>query len=153
MTLLIKFAIVFAAIGLAISLGFGFWSGNSLTHVLVTALICTILSAAIGAGVYQTLKARVPEVLEIFEFSGGADVAGDDGGVSEFASDELAVGAEEGDLDSTVAAGLDGDTDLESEGAGKAQNFGDHILVENVKIKNEPKLMAQAIKTLLGKDD
>lgn len=35
----------------------------------------------------------------------------------------------------------------------KADKFGDHIIVENIAIKNEPKLMAEAIRTMLAKDD
>lgn len=151
MTLLIKFIIAFSVTGLAISLGFGFWSGNSLTHVLVTALICTILSAAIGAGVFQTLKSRVPEVLEIFEFSGAGSA--EDVDVEEPASYAGESGLETEDIGADSIDAEPVATADESEGAGKAQNFGDHLLVENVKIKNEPKLMAQAIKTLLGKED
>lgn len=35
----------------------------------------------------------------------------------------------------------------------KSGNFGDHIMVENIAIKNEPKLMAEAIRTMLARDD
>ncbi len=80
MSLQIKFIAVFALLGLAVSLTFGLMSGNSLTHVLVTALICTVLSAALGVGVYQVLKNRVPEFLDLLSGSGDAsDLAEDEG--------------------------------------------------------------------------
>ena len=41
----------------------------------------------------------------------------------------------------------------EAEPQGETQVFGDHILVNKVKIKNEPKLIAQAIRTMLSKDE
>lgn len=35
----------------------------------------------------------------------------------------------------------------------KDGKYGDHIMRENIAIKNEPKLMAEAIRTMLAKDD
>ena len=146
MSLQIKFIAVFALLGLAVSLTFGLMSGNSLTHVLVTALICTVLSAALGVGVYQVLKNRVPEFLDLLSGSGDA---------SDLAEDEL------GGLDDSLA--LSEDDDLAGEGASEGafaesaeperKEFGDHILVDKVKVKNNPRLMASAIRTMLSRDE
>lgn len=32
-------------------------------------------------------------------------------------------------------------------------NYGDHIVVDNIPIKNEPKLMAEAVRTMMANDD
>ncbi|HBS04274.1 MAG TPA: hypothetical protein DEA96_04860 [Leptospiraceae bacterium] len=144
MSLQIKFTAVFALLGLAVSLVFGLMSGNSLTHVVITALICTVLSAALGVGVYQVLKNRVPEFLDLLSGSGEA---------SDLAEDEL------GSLDALDASG---DEDLPDEGGEspfaegtepERKEFGDHILVDKVKVKNNPRLMASAIRTMLSRDE
>ncbi|MCB1166715.1 MAG: hypothetical protein KDK37_00635 [Leptospiraceae bacterium] len=146
MSLQIKFIAIFSILGLAISIAFGLMSGNSLTHVVITALICTVLSAALGVGVYQVLKNRVPEFLDLLSGAGDA---------SELAEDDL------GGLDSLDAEG--GDIPLPEEGAAESafaegmeperKEFGDHILVDKVKVKNNPRLMASAIRTMLSRDE
>ena len=145
MSLQIKFIAVFALLGLAVSLVFGLMSGNSLTHVVITALICTVLSAALGVGVYQVLKNRVPEFLDLLSGSGEA---------SDLAEDEL------GGLDD--ALDVSGDEDLPDAGGEspfaegtepERKEFGDHILVDKVKVKNNPRLMASAIRTMLSRDE
>ncbi|GIX42120.1 MAG: hypothetical protein KatS3mg129_1853 [Leptospiraceae bacterium] len=46
--------------------------------------------------------------------------------------------------------GMEEDTTIKEE---KPKQFGDHILVDKIAIKNEPKLMAEAIRTMLSKDE
>ena len=145
MTLIIKFIASFAATGLLISLCAGFLAGNRLVSILVTGLVCLVLSAALGAGVYKVLEIRVPEFLEIFESSGLSAAMSS---LSEDGAEEssLPVESSSGDFSGFESGSMDG------EGA-ENQAFGDHILVDNIKIKNEPKLMAEAIRTLLAKDE
>ncbi len=144
MSLQIKFIAVFALLGLVVSLVFGLMSGNSLTHVLITALICTVLSAALGVGVYQVLKNRVPEFLDLLSGTGEA---------SDLAEDEL------GDLDALGASGdedlpdADGESPFAEGTEPERKEFGDHILVDKVKVKNNPRLMASAIRTMLSRDE
>ena len=148
MSLQIKFIAVFSVLGLAVSLAFGLMSGNSLTHVLITALICTVLSAALGVGVYQVLKNRVPEFLDLLSGSGGA---------SELAEGDLdaldeGLDVPEGGLD-LAEDGADGDSPFGDGGEPERKEFGDHILVDKVKVKNNPRLMASAIRTMLSRDE
>jgi len=63
MGLLIKFSIGFAIVGLIISLAFGVIGGNRPVHIATTALVCTILAGAIGAGVCRFIEMKVPELL------------------------------------------------------------------------------------------
>lgn len=144
MGLMLKFAAAFAALGLVISVAFGFLGGNRWTAVVTTALLCTVFSAGLGVGVLKVLEARVPEFLAIFE---GGIVLDEENApdASDFANDAgedvFGGGAEAGMGEAAAAA------------AGDSKHFGDHILVNKVKIKNEPRLMAAAIKTMLARDE
>ena len=145
MNLMLKFAAVFAVVGLLISVVFGFVGGNRFGSILITSVVCTILAGGLGVGVYKILEERVPEFLDLFR----SDVA--------YESD--------GDYDSSnVSAGMDADDDVtdltqsfdaeQTQAAGdNTKTFGDHIIVGDIQLKNEPKLMAAAIKTLLARDD
>ena len=134
------------------SLIFALLSGNRWSHSVFVVTICTLLSAGLGFVVFSVIKAKVPEFFEIL------------GGLAEFSTSQRAPS----DFDETSFNDYsDGNEeprqvplDDESEPAmvspvasGSSQHFGDHILVDKVKIKNEPKLMAEAIRTLLAKED
>ncbi|MCE9599254.1 MAG: hypothetical protein K8S54_14925 [Spirochaetia bacterium] len=161
MGLLLKFAAGFAIAGLIISLAFGFIGGNRPTNILVTALICTLVSAAIGAGVCKFLEQRVPELFAILDNQAPmrsevmSDSYADDG------VDSIAIPDGEVTADDTVPNTLAGHTTTgtvaspaaNASSSGSAGVYGDHIVVNKVKIKNEPKLIAAAIRTLLAKDD
>lgn len=143
MNLMIKFAGVFAVLGLIISLTFGFLAGNGWTAVLLTGFVCTALSGGLGVGVLKVLEIRVPEFLRLFE---GGMVLDEENApdLADFENEGQPLGEGElGGVDDEVAT---------PKGA-ESKQFGDHILVNKVKIKNEPKLMAEAIKTMLARDD
>ncbi len=147
MSLLYKFIIVFAVLGLIISVSVGFAVGNRLTHVLVTALICTLLSGFLGVGVYKVLEIKIPEFFEYFGAYSSNDY-----------SAEVDTGASFGDDVSETRENMPGALDDEIQepanvADGETQIFGDHILVNKVKIKNEPKLIADAIRTMIAKDE
>jgi len=144
MSLLVKFIAGFAALGLIISLTFSLLGGNRITSVVVTTIVCTLLSAAMGLGTYKTLEMRVPEFLEFL------------GGLGSFESAE--TGTDKSYFDSEDSETEFGDNDAaqasaQAEDSTETKVFGDHILVNKVKIKNEPKLIAQAIRTMLAKDN
>ena len=138
----IIFSAVFAAIGFVISLSVGLIVQNEILYVIWVAVICLILSGALGIGVYKVLELKVPEFLSILKGEAIYAAEGDmDPDLSEesLASTPGRSDGEDGDI-------LEGDPD-------KAKVFGDHIIVNKVKIKNEPKLIAQAIQTMLAKDN
>lgn len=142
MTLLIKFVAVFAVLGLVISTVFGILGGNRLAPLIVTSLVCTLLSAAVGGGAYKILEQRVPEFLEFFQPTAG--YADDEYGDAEYGE------GEEGEYAGGEGAeGMDGD----DEGGADGGVFGDHIIVNKIKIKNEPKLLAEAIRTMMARDE
>ncbi|MCR9141371.1 MAG: hypothetical protein NXI24_03905 [bacterium] len=139
---MIKFVGVFAVIGLILSVAFGIIGGNRIFSLVLTAVLCSMLSGALGAGTYKVLEQRVPEFLEIFMPQGMGDELelGDEAGYDDDGLD--AEGYATSEQDESVAAAAE-DT----------KQFGDHIIVDKIKIKNEPKLIAEAIKTMLAKDD
>lgn len=141
MGLFAKFAVIFAVLGLLVSVAFGILGGNRFSPLVVTAIICSILAGASGVGAYKVLESRVPEVFELFAPPAAADGADDELTLSDGdadAGDGMLVGD---DVEAPAAAVDD-----------SAKRFGDHLIVDKIKIKNEPKLMAEAIKTMLAKD-
>jgi hypothetical protein len=94
-------------------------------------------------GAYKVLESRVPEVFELFAPPPGVGSSDDDltlsdGDADADAGDGMLIGD---DVDAPAAAAEDTN-----------KRFGDHLIVDKIKIKNEPKLMAEAIKTMLAKD-
>ncbi len=141
-----------------ISLVLGFVVGNRLTDVLLTAFICTLLAGGLGFGVIRFIELRVPELLSLFQSDGVVSSSEDLSGASDFTGDGNEAGDLSGGYGSETSSG--GGYSGEGEPAtsipsvdDEARVYGDHILVNRVKIKNEPKLIAQAIKTMLAKDE
>lgn len=142
MNLMMKFIGIFAVIGMILSVTFGIVGGNRIFSLILTAVLCSAMSGGLGAGTYKVLEQRVPEFLEMFQpaYEEGDLELGDEGGY------------EGDDLDAEGYGARDGD-DSVNEAAADTKQFGDHIIVDKIKIKNEPKLIAEAIKTMLAKDD
>ena len=156
MALINKFITGFTFAGLLTSLIAGFLFGNRLFSVLTTAFVCAIASALVGAGVYKILEMKVPEFLELFQGMGrmsrgdSDEFAGYDGEARSEAGSETEE--REGFADDGNSIPVDTLPD-HSNIPDKAQVFGDHILLNNIMIKNEPKIIASAIRTMLAKDD
>lgn len=139
-----KFILVFALIGLVVSLvSGGIIAGNRLTHVLLVGFLCTVVSGILGYVAYRVLEVRVPEFLEFLE---GLSVRSAGGAESESSDYRPEDYEEEPDYDQAAYEEAD-EEDVNT------QEFGDHILAGNVKLKNEPKLMAKAIQTMLARDE
>jgi hypothetical protein len=155
---ILKFAAGFGVTALIISLAFGFIGGNHPVNAIITAIVCGIVGAGIGAGVYRFLQMRVPEILDAFQ-KGPATSAPppEDYEPLEPAQDfSGGGGADLGGVDEPPVASLgtaNAGIGPAVSGAPASAAFGDHILVNKIKIKNEPKLMAAAIRTLLAKDE
>ncbi len=153
----IYFIITFAIIGVLVSLMFSLFSGNSILSILVNMMFSTFLSAFMGLIVYQILKAKVPEFLEVFDLQLKAGSISQSS--NEFNYQNSIESKEELEPSEEVFSYKSDDSDdsqisfTESEPKTETKHFGDHILVNKVSIKNEPKLMAQAIRTMLSKDD
>jgi len=151
MTLMVKFIVGFAAPGLIISAIFGFVSGNPWPSVILTALLSSLFSAAVGGGVYKMMELRVPELLSLFSGGDmGAELSSESDFTNEGALDEEGIDFDEESSATAAAHAAESDS---LDDVFKTTTFGDHILVNKIKIRNEPKLMARAIRDMLARDD
>ncbi|EQA46931.1 hypothetical protein LEP1GSC050_0985 [Leptospira broomii serovar Hurstbridge str. 5399] len=157
MNLQIGFLILFAFLGLVISAICGFLAGNYVSHILFITILSTVGMAAFGFGVYTILEIKVPEFLELLRNFGGSYVSAEDGEAREGGHSGLYGERMDSDMSGVNFDSSSGPEEIRATVAGiprkKADKFGDHIMVENIAIKNEPKLMAEAIRTMLARDD
>ncbi|MDF3819280.1 hypothetical protein P3G55_05185 [Leptospira sp. 96542] len=151
----IWFVLAFAVIGALVSTTCGFLVGNRFTYILFVSLLSTISFAAFGFGVYTVLEKKVPEFLEFLNgislggFGGNSGHSEDELGSSEgFGSSSEALGSDDFGVQATSDPTMDAKLAM-----AKSGKFGDHIIVDKIAIKNEPKLMAEAIRTMMAKDD
>ncbi|TGN19216.1 hypothetical protein [Leptospira idonii] len=150
------FLVGFAILGTLISTVCGFLVGNRITYILFVSAISTLAFGGLGFGVYTVLEKKVPEFLEFLQGislggfgSSEGDYEGEEGG--SFASGSESGSVSGDDFGVQTAAG---DPAMDAKLAmAKSGKFGDHIIVDKIAIKNEPKLMAEAIRTMLAKDD
>ncbi len=143
-----KFLVLFFILGLLLSLVCGFIVGNKIPHILTVALISAICLGLVGLGSYVILEQRVPEFINFLQelsFSSNYDYSEDYEEESESSEEYASPTVSESSFDETFVS-----TSPEKKESGK---FGDHILVDNIPIKNEPKLMAEAIRTMMALDD
>jgi hypothetical protein len=156
--LAINFGVFFGIIGLLISLIFSLFSKNPIFAILTNIFVSTIVSVIIGIVIFFILKQKVPEILEVFEgdsssfrsykeqeeenFEGEYDYSSDTLETSE--SLNLTTSDDTTDEVQPIKIDTSGE---------KTKHFGDHIVVDKITIKNEPKLMAEAIRTMLSKDE
>jgi hypothetical protein len=156
--LAINFGVFFGIIGLLISLIFSLFSKNPVFVILTNIFVSTIVSVIIGIVVFFILKQKVPEILEVFEGDSSSFRSYKEQeeesfeGEYDYSSDTLETS------ESLNLASSDDTTDevqpikIDTSGE-KTKHFGDHIVVDKITIKNEPKLMAEAIRTMLSKDE
>ncbi|TGK05428.1 hypothetical protein EHQ53_17500 [Leptospira langatensis] len=156
MNLQAAFLGLFSFLGLVISLVCGIMVGNYFGHIALVTFLSTVGMAGFGFGVYSVLEMKVPEFLELLRNFGGSYSAGEgedlEGGARSSYGDHSDM-----ETSSSHYETSSGPDEMRVAAAGiprkKADKFGDHIIVENIAIKNEPKLMAEAIRTMLAKDD
>lgn len=151
----IGFVLGFAILGAIISSVCGFLVGNRLGYIFFVSLISTFAFGGLGFGVFSILEKKVPEFLE---FLSTLSIGGLGGGSH---SDDFDQEHGEMEPSRSESMGSDdfgvqsmGDTAMDAKLAmAKSGKFGDHIIVDKIAIKNEPKLMAEAIRTMMAKDD
>ncbi|EMJ96842.1 hypothetical protein [Leptospira alstonii] len=149
----ILFIGVFSVFAMIVSPLCGFLIGNSFGHILFITVLSVVAFAVLGFGVHAILEMKVPEFLDFLSNLGGdfvptaSDSESSRGGGFDYTSQ---TNEEE------LSGGSSSNKEVFASATPKRQksgNFGDHIMVENIAIKNEPKLMAEAIRTMLARDD
>ena len=154
--LLIRFSIFCASLGLIVSLVACLLGGAGFPAILYRPFLYAFLMIIIAAASYYFLKMTFPEIIKAIESLNDTAVDFDDLYDLESGEDDFAL--DDFDDDDQVSADSVVDTsDLHSitnsPGARRATAKAGEILVKGVPIKNEPKLMAKAIKHLLDKDE
>lgn len=154
--LLIRFSIFCASLGLIVSLVACLLGGAGFPAILYRPFLYAFLMIIIAAASYYFLKMTFPEIIKAIESLNDTTVDLDDLYDLESGEDDFAL--DDFDDDDQVSADSVVDTsDLHSitnsPGARRATAKAGEILVKGVPIKNEPKLMAKAIKHLLDKDE
>ncbi len=173
-----RVAIIFGILAFFVSLSFGIMVGNKIGILFSRVLFFTVLYAVIGYGSLLIIKRLVPEVYEIldqsFELSKKSlnqeesivvkpdessgireksTIRGDSSAVDEVYATGSAVS---GTSDATynevfTPLGVKDFTNLSTRDS-KPKKMGKHIVLDDKKIQYEPKIMAEAIRTMLKRD-
>jgi hypothetical protein len=160
-----KASLLFALCALVVSLILGAVFGIGAGTVFMRSLILTIVFAGLGFGVIAVLKRYVPELYSLLNEMNaaparaeGADEA--DANARDEAKAKNAEGpAEESEGENsgkTFNELSDEDfTKLTSnvDGAGSDRKMGKHIIANEKIVSYEPKIMAQAVRTMMRRDE
>lgn len=150
------FPLVFGGIALVVSALAGVLVGNQMRHITYVSTISTLVFTGLGFGVYSLLKSKVPEALEFLgtislgELNLGLGLGGGSSS-SEYGStmETFSSGGS-----SSGSSGDDfGVGETVSRSSSKPTKVGDTLVIDKIVLKNEPKLMAEAIRTILAKDE
>ncbi|MBN1500414.1 MAG: hypothetical protein JW982_09665 [Spirochaetes bacterium] len=163
-------AVVFAGAAMLLSLAVGFISGNNITIIILRAVIFSIIFSVIGFGSVIVIKKYIPEFYNIV-FSAEIEHSGTEGNID---SDSMQFENKSPNYESINS--FENETSIEEDmpesddysgGSENASNdnyadealnnisgskMGKHILEEKG-MQFEPKLMAEAIRTMMSKDE
>lgn len=160
----VKSAALFAVIALVLSFITGIAAGNNLANAFITSIVISLVFAAIGYGAVVVLRRFVPELIE----SLGIDSPGAKDFEDVQVPSEEAPGAAPADGEPPEGQEKKTDEKLEKEFApfksGDFKNLssttatgdgklGKHIVSEQKTVKYEPKIIAEAIRTMIRRDD
>jgi hypothetical protein len=154
-----KIVVAFFVIGMGLSLPGGFLVGNPILNILTYSIISSLILAGLVFGLLTFLESKVPEFVDFLnsvqsgepmEESNSEENSGDTSSGMENSSDSSPSLGDATPPPKTQEAMGDPSKKNEKPKNGK---FGDHIMIDNIPIKNEPKLMAEAIRTMMAQDD
>jgi len=136
---------------------FGILVGNRLTYILFVSSLSSVVFAGLGFGIYSVLQKKVPEFLEFLEGVVWSDFRlggrGEESYEAELGASSSMVGASSGGMDSGGGSYGGASDVMTSRSTSKPTKVGDTLVIDKIVLKNEPKLMAEAIRTVLAKDD
>jgi hypothetical protein len=155
-----KSGAVFGVMALFLSIIFGILAGNGFGTILLKAGILTLVFIAIGYGIVFVIRKYVPELYDAI--SGiMVSVSVKDGVVETDNTQKSAaaapgegsgtLGPEQGKQADEFVAMKDSDF-AKTEYSSEKRKMGKHYVVDEKKFKYEPKIMAEAIKTMMKKD-
>jgi hypothetical protein len=155
----------FSVIAFVLSVATGFIVGVTPGTVILRGVIFAVVFFAVGFGGLQILKKLVPELYEaitnVQHSSAEKDVTDDVTKAADDSGESVSYSMDEEDAGSGFTEFTEKDFDryntpadsgLESALNPAAGKMGKHIMVQQQFNAYEPKLMAQAIKTMMSKD-
>lgn len=158
----IRLSILLAVLGALVALVFTIVSDSGAVALVFRPLVSGLLMFVLGSGLYALLATKVPEAIEVIEnqpdaemqgLGEGADMLpeGDTGGSELAGEGEDFTGTGEGmqNYDSAHSSMGSGSSIPRKAGVtiGKEE-----IVVDGVKFKNQPEVMAETIKQLMEQD-
>lgn len=158
----IRLSLLLAVLGALIALIFTLFSDSGVTALIFRPLVSALLMFALGSIIYALFASKVPEVIDVIENRHDDSVDGlTDGtlpeGETSFADDGEGISAEDGPAEAASSY----DADYGSGGQGKVSDIPrktgvqigkEEIVVNGVKFKNQPEVMAETIKQLMDQD-
>lgn len=172
-----KSSALFGALAFVLSLTIGLFAGNSLGQIAFRSFLLTLVFAALGYGAVYVLRRFVPEVFELLdsqavpaggeegaELPGLEKISGDEAPREAGAGDAAGESGEKPSVEASKAEPIDEATMTEGFTPFKQSDFtnlstaqpekgklGKHLF-EAKKMKFEPKIMAEAVRTMMGRD-
>ncbi|MFC1671134.1 hypothetical protein ACFL20_12155 [Spirochaetota bacterium] len=171
-----KSILIFGVSALILSLITGILAGIAFAVVLIRSLIITIVFAALGFGVVYIIKRFIPELYDVLKGSEEVNVDDiesmgeeeiDENSKQDEVISNLEIGDElpeeqapQGDKEFTELKGVNfehlesvGDLSDETTMDTSKGKLGKHVISSEKVAQYEPKLMAEAIRTMMGKDE
>ncbi len=157
----LKIGILLSVIALVLSLVTGFVAGVSAGTVFLRAIIIAAVFFGVGFALVQVLKKFVPEVYEALSAPGPAmpDAGGNEQQYESAPDVEEQYGAENSEQQFTELTEQDfarystkEDADLNTTLNPAAGKMGKHVVQQQQFNSYEPKIMAQAVKTMMSRD-
>ncbi len=160
-----KAVLIFGGSALILSLTVGLIFGNDILNALFKALIMTLIFGAIGYGIIFIIKIFVPEIYEIL--NSPPESENSEAIFQKTAEQTPVVDSTEvkSDDDKYIEESIDDTTEkefkpfeetefkkYESVEKMKEGKLGKHIVVDEKKVKYEPKIVAEAIRTMMKRD-
>jgi len=158
----IKIVIAFFVIGIGLSFPGGIIAGNSIYNVITYSIISSTVLAGLVFGLLNFLETKVPEFTDFLNNVSTGNFSESSEGEEAGSLSEHKQGDSKTETHHTEfqASEPSGEKSTLGEPVMPPKNekpkngkFGDHIMIDNIPIKNEPKLMAEAIRTIMAQDD
>ncbi len=150
----LKFTLAGALLAFFLSVAIGMAIGNSLSNLLGKAVMFAALFAGMSYFSMQYLEKRVPEIFSIQVSSRSETITPPlEPGSAEESSSASVEADEYIGQSGNVGANMESGTVVSGSVGAETKNLGDHILIRDKKIKNEPKLIAEAIRQMILRED
>lgn len=157
-----KSAMLFGITALVISFVLGLLAGNNIGFVLLRTLMLSLVFAGIGFGVIVVLRKFVPEFIEMIEsVQSPKDEALDEDVIIdqnvEMPSSDISFDSKESEKVTEKVKfepfGKEDFVNISSQPSFTEGKLGKHFIDEKKKIKYEPKIIAEAIRTMIRRDE